>query len=123
MQLPDWRLEGTAEAEKVAARLREHGACILEAAADAATIGALRGELAPQFDAIPTDRIRNRTRRIHSRVLAGSPSFGRLVLHPLVRAVCAIILGPNCVKDQLSSVQGIEVWPGAGAQDLHRDDA
>ena len=121
-----WRMTAaSADAAEVAARLQEHGLCIVEGLADAATMAALGAELAPLFEAIPMtgDAPRNRTRRVHSRLLASSPSYGALVLHPLVRAVCAEVLGPHCVRDQLSSVQGIEVWPGASAQELHRDDA
>lgn len=118
-----WRASEAAGAEAVAAILREHGFCAVERLADAATIGALAEELTPHFDALPLAGAKNRTRRIHSRTLATSPTYGALVLHPLVRAVCGQILGPNCVRDQLSSIQGIEVWPGAADQDLHRDDA
>lgn len=124
-----WRLTATsATAADVTARLQAHGLCIVEGLADAAAMAALGSELAPLFDAIPmggngAPAPRNRTRRIHSRLLASSPCYGALVLHPLVRAVCGEILGPHCVRDQLSSVQGIEVWPGAAAQELHRDDA
>lgn len=118
-----WRTTAEAGAQAVTAILLQHGLCIVERAADAAAIGRLRDELAPHFDALPLESARNRTRRIHSRTLATSPSYGALVLHRLVRAVCAAVLGPNCVRDQLSSIQGIEVWPGAGEQDLHRDDA
>jgi ectoine hydroxylase-related dioxygenase (phytanoyl-CoA dioxygenase family) len=124
-----WRVTAaTAEATEVTARLQEYGLCIVDGLADAGTMAALGAELTPLFEAIPmegngTAAPRNRTRRIHSRLLASSPSYGALVLHPLVRAVCGKILGPHCVRDQLSSVQGIEVWPGAGAQELHRDDA
>ena len=116
-----WRMTAaSADAAEVAARLQEHGLCIVEGLADAGTMAALGTELAPLFEAIPmegnaTPAPRNRTRRVHSRLLASSPSYGALVLHPLVRAVCAEVLGPHCVRDQLSSVQGIEVWPGASA--------
>jgi ectoine hydroxylase-related dioxygenase (phytanoyl-CoA dioxygenase family) len=136
-----WRMTAaSAEAADVTARLQEHGLCIVEGLGDAATMSALGAELAPLFEAIPMEENggpmeengpmsgngaapRNRTRRVHSRLLASSPAYGALVLHSLVRAVCGEILGPHCVRDQLSSVQGIEVWPGAGAQELHRDDA
>jgi len=103
--------------------LQEHGLCIVGRLVDAATVERFGSELAPHFDALPLAEARNRTKRIHSRTLATSPTYGALVLHPLVRSVCERILGPNCVRDQLSSIQGIEVWPGAADQDLHRDDA
>jgi ectoine hydroxylase-related dioxygenase (phytanoyl-CoA dioxygenase family) len=118
-----WRTTEAASAEAVAAILQEHGLCIVERLADAATMEAIRRELAPHFDPLALDGARNRTRRVHSRTLATSPTYGALVLNALVRSVCGLILGPNCVRDQLSSIQGIEVWPGAEDQDLHRDDA
>jgi ectoine hydroxylase-related dioxygenase (phytanoyl-CoA dioxygenase family) len=118
-----WQILATAGATRAAALLQEHGVCLVEGAAESEIIAALRRELAPHFDVISLESARNRTRRIHSRVLATSPSYGALVVHPLVRETCAAILGPNCVRDQLSSVQGIEVWPGATDQELHRDDA
>lgn len=104
------------------ATLQRDGYAIVEDLADRVTMAAIAGELAPHFAAIAPQARRNATARIHSRVLAGAPVLQQRLIDPVVTGVMAALLGPNCVRWQLSSVQGIEVHPGAADQGLHRDD-
>ena len=111
-----------ARVETAVASLNERGYAIIERLVDAAVMAAMASELAPEFAAIELDGVATLTRRVHSRILAASPILQHLVVHPVVLGVLDHMLGPNCVRYQLSSVQGIEVHPGAGNQNLHRDD-
>ena len=79
-------------------------------------------ELRPHFDAVAAADRRNATARIHSHVLAGAPVLQARMIEPAILAVLDRLLGPNCVRYQLSSLQGIEVFPGGTDQGLHRDD-
>ena len=64
----------------------------------------------------------NNTNRVHSRILANSPALQNQIVAPDILAILDEVLTPNCIKYQLSSIQGIEVQPGALDQGLHRDD-
>ena len=102
--------------------LEAQGFAVIDHLADPASMEAIAGELRPHFDAIAPDGRHNATARIHSRVLAGAPGLQRRMIDPVVLGVVGRLLGPHCVRYQLSSVQGIEVHPGATDQGLHRDD-
>ena len=108
-------------ADTVAA-LETEGYAVVESLAEPAAMAAIAGELAPHFDAVAPEARGNATARIHSRVLDGAPTLQRRLIDPVVTGVMERLLGPNCVRWQLSSVQGIAVHPGATDQGLHRDD-
>ena len=102
--------------------LQDDGYAIVERLASPQTMRDIAAQLRPHFDAVaPADR-GNATARIHSRVLAGAPALQDRMIDPVVGGVLDRLLGPTCVRYQLSSVQGIEVFPGAADQGLHRDD-
>ena len=102
--------------------LEQNGYAVVDGLADTSDMAALTGDLAPHFAAIDLADAGNQTKRVHSRVLASSPTLQHLVAHPVLLGVLDVLLGPNCVRYQISSVQGIEVHPGASDQNLHRDD-
>ncbi len=104
------------------ASLESHGYVVVEHLAEPSTMDSVVEELRPHFDALTLTPHHNATGRIHSRVLATAPELQRLMVTPQILAAMDALLGPNCVRYQLSSVQGIEVHPGAGDQGLHRDD-
>lgn len=108
--------------ETTVAALERDGYAIVEGLADRKAMAAVTDELAPHFTAIAPEAQHNATARIHSRVLAGAPTLQQRLIDPVVTGVMERLLGPNCVRWQLSSVQGIEVHPGAADQGLHRDD-
>jgi len=111
-----------AVAEAAVAALERDGFAVVEGLAGAATMERLARELRPAFDALPDAGLRNRTRRVHSRVIASSPTLQGLLVEPALLGVLDRMLGPHCVRYQLSSAQGIEILPGASDQGLHRDD-
>jgi ectoine hydroxylase-related dioxygenase (phytanoyl-CoA dioxygenase family) len=104
------------------AGLEKVGYAIVGNLTDGATMAAIGEELAPHFAAVPPEARGNATTRIHSRVLADAPILQQQLIDPVVHGVMARLLGPHCVRWQLSSVQGIAVHPGATEQGLHRDD-
>ncbi len=79
-------------------------------------------ELELQFGSISLADTRNSTRRVHTKVLADNPTLQSLVIDSRISKVLDALLLPNCVRYQLSSVQGIQVHIEAAAQELHRDD-
>jgi ectoine hydroxylase-related dioxygenase (phytanoyl-CoA dioxygenase family) len=108
--------------EAAVAGLEDRGFAIIERLVGGDVMADLASELAADFNAVELGDGANCTRRIHSRVLTASPTLQTLVIHPVVLGVLDRMLGPNCVRYQLSSVQGIDVDPGASDQNLHRDD-
>ena len=109
-------------AEAAVTALEHDGYAVVDGLADAGTMERLASELRPAFDALAPAELRNRTRRVHSRVVARSPELQRLLIAPAILGVLDRMLGPHCVRYQLSSAQGIEILPGAADQELHRDD-
>ncbi len=102
--------------------LQDNGYAVIDGLVDGSVMTTLTNDLAPYFAATEIGAGDNRTKRIHSRILASSPTLQDLAAHPVMLGVLDTMLGPNCVRYQISSVQGIEVHPGAGDQNLHRDD-
>ena len=110
------RIEGTAKL------LSSRGYAVIENLAESSTMDVIAAELRPHFDALTPRGRHNATGRIHSRVLAAAPQLQQCMVDPTVLGVMDLVLGPNCVRYQLSSVQGIEVHRGGRDQNLHRDD-
>ncbi len=115
-----------AATEAVVARaleeLEDGGYAVIDGLVDASSVAALADDLAPHFAATVLGDGDNLTKRIHSRVLTSSTTLQSMVTHPVLLGVLDAMLGPHCVRYQISSVQGIEVHPGAADQNLHRDD-
>ena len=107
---------------QTADRLRERGFAVIARLADPLIMDRVEAELRPHFNAQPPGSHHNSTNRIHSRVLADAPVLQRCIIDSLIIGVVTRLLGPNCVRFQLSSLQGIEVHPGSKHQTLHRDD-
>lgn len=109
--------------EELRDELERGGALIVRELADAETIRAVAGELAPHLEGALTGDTESGfgTRRLDG-VLARSPAAAALVLEPLVLAVVDAILGPRCINFQLSSTQAVHILPGESATPFHRDD-
>ncbi len=110
------RIEDTAKV------LNSRGYALIESLAERSTMDVIAAELRPHFDALTPRGRHNATGRIHSRVLATAPELQQRMVDAVILGVMDLVLGQNCVRYQLSSVQGIEVHPGARDQNLHRDD-
>ncbi len=108
--------------ETLVSELREQGFAIRPSVVSADAMEATAAELRPHFDVVDLAATTNRTKRLHSGVLAQNVTLQALIMHPLVLAVMDELLLENCAKYQLSSVQGIEVHGGGTDQTLHRDD-
>lgn len=106
-------------AQEIAEALTTLGYVVVDQLVERARLSAVEAELRPHFANVSPERRHNATARIHSRVVGSAPQLQRLLIEPLILDVLDLVLGPNCVKYQLSSVQGIEVHPGAGDQGLH----
>lgn len=115
-------MSGDPRIDVAVAALQRDGYAIVEGLAGRDAIAAVAAELRPHFDALPPDGRRNASGRIHSRILDGAPELQRRMIDPVAMGIMDRLLGPNCVRFQLSSLQGIEVHPGAADQNLHRDD-
>jgi ectoine hydroxylase-related dioxygenase (phytanoyl-CoA dioxygenase family) len=61
------------------------------------------------------------TKRIPGLV-AKSPAYQSLVLHPTLLGVCDAILKPNCVRYQVHATSALIIGPGAETQVLHREE-
>lgn len=103
-------------------RLRESGYAVIGRLVEPSIMDRVKAELRPHFNAHHARSHHNATDRIHSRVLADAPVLQQCIIDPVIIAVVGALLGPNCVRFQLSSMQGIEVHPGSKHQSLHRDD-
>ncbi|HLZ02959.1 MAG TPA: phytanoyl-CoA dioxygenase family protein [Bradyrhizobium sp.] len=97
------------------------GFLIFERVLPAAKVAAIRSALAPyierdlkgrnDFEGLKTNRV--------YALLAKSPVFAELVIHPLVLAFVEAELGPSCL---LSACLAINLQPGETVQPWHTDD-
>jgi len=99
----------------------EHGYIIFENVLDTDDLASLKAALAPFFDeeiAGRNDFEGLKSNRIYA-LLAKSPIFASLVIHPLALAFAEADLGPSCL---LSACLAIRLHPGETVQPWHHDD-
>ena len=116
-------LRNTATAEDVIEGLKQDGCVIVRNLIPHSLLDAIYTELKPFIEATKFGRddfAGYRTQRTGS-LIARSPSFHQLAMHPLVLDTAAKVLGPYCQKFQLHLTQVIKIDPGETAQTLHRD--
>jgi len=117
-------LRHTATAEDIVEVLKQDGCVIIHHLAPDALMDAIYAELKPFIEATKFGRddfAGFHTQRTGS-LIARSPSFHQLALHPLVLDTATKVLGPYCQKFQLHLTQVIKIDPGETAQTLHRDE-
>lgn len=126
------RLTATDPLDDVVGELREHGAVVVEAMIDSATVDAVIQDVDPFLErADPAMTHLNpviqaffgdKTRHVAS-LAAKSPTFvNEVLLHPVLLGVCDAVLLPSCARYQLNLGHLIARGPGAQAQYLHRDE-
>lgn len=116
-------LDAASVINAAAARLADHGYCILDHAVPVERISAIDTDLVPIFAATPMckgDFYGWNTKRFGS-LLRRSGGMATLVQHPLILGIADTVLGPHCDRILLNLTQGVEIHPGARAQFLHRD--
>ena len=125
------RLESGADPQDVVAALQEDGAVIIHELLSPEVVRAINTEVQPFVDqADPDMRHLNpgvqffHAQTRHVSGLAGkSPTFATdVMVHPLLLAVCDVILGPSCARYQLNLAHLLERLPGAGDQFWHQDE-
>lgn len=110
--------------------LLEHGVLVLEDAADAAAVAALRSGLEPWFAAALRGRgpfFGRATRRFSGVFAKASATAGFAIAPSVLPLVEAVLRGsnpqqPRCDQIELNLTQAIAVEPGEPSQILHRDD-
>ncbi|MDQ6698223.1 MAG: phytanoyl-CoA dioxygenase family protein [Actinomycetota bacterium] len=116
-------LDRSAEPEVIAEALRQDGAVIVDRLVEPAVMESINDELVPYLGATPfgeEDFAGRRTRRTGS-LIARSPTFRELALHPTVLTTLDRILGDHSTAYQLHLTQVIDLAPGQGGQPVHRD--
>lgn len=114
--------------DEVLSLLNAHGTLVLDAIESPARIDRVAHELQPWLDLPPqsgplgtSDFGGHETLRI-SGLIAKSPAYRELVMHPSILAIVDSVLAPMCSRIQLSVTQAIKICPGERHQPLHRDD-
>ena len=115
-------LPPTVTAADIHTVLAADGAVIIDDLIDVATIERIETELAPWVEATPTgrDAFAGRATRRTGGLIARSPAGRDLVRHPMVLAVCDLLLA-RWSSYQLHLTQRIDIGPGEPAQKIHRD--
>jgi hypothetical protein len=125
------RLESGADPGEVVAALQDDGAVIIRELLSPDVVRAINSEVQPYVDrADPDMRHLNpgvqffHAQTRHVSGLAGkSPTFAtEVMVHPLLLAVCDVILGPSCARYQLNLAHLLERLPGAGDQFWRQDE-
>ena len=112
-----------ASADDVAAVLAEDGCVSVAELVAPQVMDTIHAEMAPYIEATPMgpdDFSGHRTRRTGS-MIARSPSFRPLAIHPLVTGTLDQVLGDHATSYQLHLTQVIDIGPGEPGQLVHRD--
>ena len=112
----------SSSAESVHEALARDGACIVDEVLDAATIAALRDELAsPLATTAPgVEEFSGLNTRRFGSLIERAPATRALVMHPLILAVTRALLS-DASAIQLHLTQAICIGPNSPAQLIHRD--
>ena len=114
-----------ADTDLVSAALLTDGAVIVEKAIDSDVIDAVLGELRDPFDKqglkFANDFNGYKTRRLGG-ILGLSVTSAQILAHPFIISVADYVLKRHCTNYQIGSSTAIEIMPGEGNQELHRDD-
>jgi ectoine hydroxylase-related dioxygenase (phytanoyl-CoA dioxygenase family) len=116
-------LRHTTTPDDVAEVLKQNGCTIIRNLVDSFLMDAIDTELRPFLEATAFGRddfAGFQTKRT-GNLIARSPSFHQLAMHPLILDTAAKVLGPYCQKFQLHLTQAVRLAPGETAQTLHRD--
>lgn len=105
------------------AALYQDGYLIIPNIIDERELDAVRGQLAPHFEAAAycTGGFYGETTRRFGSVLARSEGVQQLALNDRVMLIVNDVIGKHCECIQLNLTQAIEIWPGAPVQVPHRD--
>jgi ectoine hydroxylase-related dioxygenase (phytanoyl-CoA dioxygenase family) len=108
---------------EVADLVRRDGALIVAEVLDAADVERINAETAPWIESTPEGRddFSGRLTRRTGALVARSEACREVVVHPLVLEAAHNFLEPYCDRIQLHLTQTIAIYPGQGAQPLHRD--
>jgi ectoine hydroxylase-related dioxygenase (phytanoyl-CoA dioxygenase family) len=112
-----------ASPDAVAAVLAEDGCVSVAELVSPQVMDAVHAEMGPYIEATPMgpdDFSGHRTRRTGS-MIARSPSFRPLAIHPLVTGTLDQVLGDHATSYQLHLTQVIDIGPGEPGQLVHRD--
>jgi ectoine hydroxylase-related dioxygenase (phytanoyl-CoA dioxygenase family) len=115
--------ERPADASGWTRELLEAGYCIIPNLMPKSKVEAFHGDLRERFAKTPFsdgDFYGRRTKRFGG-LLKRSPHAAAFAQNPLILTLAQTVLGPNCDRFQLNLAQGLEVWPGEGEQNPHRD--
>ncbi|MBP0620909.1 phytanoyl-CoA dioxygenase family protein [Cupriavidus consociatus] len=133
------KLPNTSSPDEIAAVLEEDGVVCVKGFTTPETLNGLKQDLMPLLDTTPggddTFFLGNKTRRLarlfartdHAVSVATNPLYletARKILQSKPRKVWAGEHPMEVIPDlQIGGTQAIQIWPGQGAQPLHRDDA
>ncbi|MDP1792760.1 MAG: phytanoyl-CoA dioxygenase family protein [Acidimicrobiales bacterium] len=116
-------LPPTCAADDIAEALRRDGAVIVDDVLDAATLDALRAEVAPCLAATAPgdDDFTGRNTRRFGALIERTPTARQLVTHRLINDATRLLLDGATVY-QLHLTQAICIGPNSPAQGIHRDE-
>ena len=113
------------------AALDEYGAVIVEGLLSRSVIDAVNEEVEPHVAQADPDmrHLNPAIQYFHAKarhvtgLAAKSPTFAtKVMMHPLLLAICDRVLAPSCARYQLNLAHLLERMPGAEDQLLHRDE-
>jgi ectoine hydroxylase-related dioxygenase (phytanoyl-CoA dioxygenase family) len=116
-------VEADATPDEVAAVLAQVGCVVVSHLAPLDTMDRIRAELDPFIEATRFGRddfSGHHTRRTGS-LIARSPTFRDLAVHPIVIGALDQVLGDHATNYQLHLTQIIDIGPGESGQMIHRD--
>jgi len=109
--------------DKILEAFERDGACIVADAMSEAVRATVSEELAPFFadTAFGRDEFSGKKTQRTGALVARSPAVCEVVTRAEILELARTFLAPYSKKLQLNTTQAINISPGEGAQDLHRD--
>jgi hypothetical protein len=109
--------------DEIMSAMKRDGGCIVRDVLSSATLKSLDSDVGPWIERSPLgpDDWGGRATKRTGALVARCPAARPVVMHPLILGAAQAFLGPYCERIQLNNTQLITLFPGQGAQPLHRD--
>lgn len=109
--------------EDIIAAMNRDGGCIIRDVLSADELQRLNADVDPWIEqsALGVEDFGGRSTKRTGALIARCPSVRPVAMHPLILGAANAFLGPYCERIQLNNTQLITLYPGQGAQPIHRD--
>lgn len=109
--------------EEIIRAMKRDGACIVRDVLSSEMLRSVNADVDPWIEqsALGVEDFGGRATKRTGALIARCPAVRPVAMHPLILGASSEFLSPYCERIQLNNTQLITLFPGQGAQPLHRD--